>query len=528
MSSSLLQSGSLVNGRFCLIQMIGRGGMGSVWSATDQNLGTQCAVKFIEGQIAAAEEAQQRFAREAKAAAALRSQHVVTILDHGVWQGLPFIAMELLDGEDLGKRLEKFGGRLSPQAVVTVVHQVCRALTKAHAAGFVHRDLKPDNIFLVREGEDEIVKILDFGVAKQTGQAIEGTNTKTGAMLGTPYYMSPEQAQGIKSVDFRSDLWSLAVIVFQCITGRLPFESEALGDLLVKIIMNKPPLPSSFDPSLPPTFDEWWVKAAQNQPENRFQSAKELSQTLQQALNVWVEGADRSHMARNAGGTAAMADAGQAVAAMRQQLMSTPFPPPQNQQQAMGPMATPQGLNYPPQGKPPQQQLMMTPQNAPMSPVASGATFSGMDSPAGVPTKKGPPIGLLVGLLALGIIGIAAGGYAVVASRAGKRAAAAAASASATTEPTSTVTATTSVATNTAPTDTATATTTPTSTVASAEPTSTAAVATNEPTSHHRVVPVPSGKATATTTTTASAKPTATTAATTTAAPKPSGTNLGF
>ncbi|MGH7268835.1 MAG: serine/threonine-protein kinase, partial [Polyangiaceae bacterium] len=204
--------------------------------------------------------------------------HVVQILDHGVWQGTPYIAMELLDGEDLAKRIQRVG-KMTPVEVVRIVAQVCRALNKAHAAGIVHRDLKPDNIYLVPDDEREIAKVLDFGIAK-TSTGIDGSNTKTGAMLGTPYYMSPEQAQGIRAVDARSDLWSLAVIAFQALTGKLPFESEALGDLLVKIIVAPVPVPTQIAPELPPTFDAWWAKASQRDPSARFQAARELADSL--------------------------------------------------------------------------------------------------------------------------------------------------------------------------------------------------------------------------------------------------------
>jgi serine/threonine-protein kinase len=274
-----LAEGMVVANRFRLGEMLGRGGMGSVWRATHLGLDVPCAVKFIEGELAALPEAQARFEREAKAAAQLRSPHVVQILDHGVWDGTPYIAMELLEGEDLGKRLARVG-RMSPADTHNVVGQVCRALAKAHAAGIVHRDLKPDNIFLVRDDDREITKVLDFGIAKSRGQDLGGSsNTKTGAMLGTPYYMSPEQAQGIKQVDFRTDLWALAVIVYQALTGRLPFESEALGDLLVRIIVAPLPVPSHVGP-VPPGFDQWWTKAASRDPNERFQSAKELADSL--------------------------------------------------------------------------------------------------------------------------------------------------------------------------------------------------------------------------------------------------------
>jgi serine/threonine protein kinase len=265
--------------RFRLSRQLGQGGMGSVWLATHLALDIPCAVKFIEGEIAQLPEAQARFEREAKAAAQLRSPHVVQILDHGVFQGTPYIAMELLDGEDLGKRLQRIG-RMAPHDAFRVVGQVCRALTKAHGVGIVHRDLKPDNIFLVPDDDREIAKVLDFGIAKATGSGLDGSNTKTGAMLGTPYYMSPEQAQGIKAVDHRSDLWSLAVIVFQALTGKLPFESEALGDLLVRIIVAPVPMPSQYVSDLPPTFDRWWERASQRDPAARFQSARELGDAL--------------------------------------------------------------------------------------------------------------------------------------------------------------------------------------------------------------------------------------------------------
>jgi serine/threonine-protein kinase len=274
---------AVVAGRFKLERLLGRGGMGSVWQAVHLGLDIPCAVKFIEGEFAALAEAHIRFEREAKAAAQLRSPHVVQILDHGVWEGRPYIAMELLDGEDLGKRLMRVG-RLHPAELNTVLSQVCRALGKAHASGIVHRDLKPDNIFLVRDDDREIAKVLDFGIAKsKSSDLLTGSNTRTGAMLGTPYYMSPEQAQGTKAVDSRSDLWSLAVIAYQCITGKLPFESEALGDLLIKIIVSPIPVPSSVA-QVPPGFDAWFARAASRDPNQRFQSPKEFSDALALAV----------------------------------------------------------------------------------------------------------------------------------------------------------------------------------------------------------------------------------------------------
>ncbi len=285
----------VIANRFRLSRLLGRGGMGSVWYATHLGLDVPCAVKFIEGEGAAHPEIQARFEREAKAAAQLRSPHVVHILDHGVCEGTPYIAMELLDGEDLGKRLARVG-RMAPHELITIVTQVCRALTKAHAQGVVHRDLKPDNIFLVRDDDREIAKVLDFGIAKAAGAGTPGANTRTGAMLGTPYYMSPEQAQGTRAVDFRSDLWSLGVIVFEALAGSRPFESEALGDLLMKIIVGPIPTPSLVARDIPPGVDAWWARAAQRDPSLRYQSAKELCDSL--AMVFGRSGSDVGDAAR--------------------------------------------------------------------------------------------------------------------------------------------------------------------------------------------------------------------------------------
>jgi eukaryotic-like serine/threonine-protein kinase len=282
-----LTAGLVIAERFRLVRPLGQGGMGAVWLAQHTGLDVPCAVKFIHEEAARSPELRARFEREAKAAAQLRSPHVVQILDHGVWSGVPYMAMEYLEGEDLGERLQRVG-RLDPREALTVAAQVGRALSKAHAAGLIHRDLKPSNIFIGRDDEREVAKVLDFGVAKVKETGVDGS-TKTGAILGTPYYMSPEQARGSKSVDHRSDLWALAVVVYQCVTGRLPFPGEALGDLFVKIIVEPLPVPSHAGP-VPPGFDAWWARAAARDPAQRFQTAKELIDALGVSLGVSVPG----------------------------------------------------------------------------------------------------------------------------------------------------------------------------------------------------------------------------------------------
>ena len=278
-------AGTVVAERFRLVRPLGQGGMGSVWLADHMALDIPCAIKFIQAESRDSAEVRQRFEREAKIAAQIRSPHVVQVLDHGVWEGTPYIAMERLEGEDLDDRIERVG-RLGAAETASITAQVARALSRAHAAGLVHRDLKPANIFLAGDDDREIAKVLDFGIAKDSTPRIStSSNTKTGSILGTPAYMSPEQAQGVKQVDHRSDLWSLAVVVFECVTGQLPFQSEAFGDLLLKIMVHPLPVPSALAP-VPPGFDAWWTRAAARDPDQRFQSAKELSDALILALGV--------------------------------------------------------------------------------------------------------------------------------------------------------------------------------------------------------------------------------------------------
>jgi len=251
-----------------------------VWEAVHLQMGTPLAIKMLDPNLSATADYVARFKREASAAAALRSAHVVQIFDFGVTEGgTPYIAMELLEGEDLGTRLDRLT-RLKPAQASSVITQVARALTRAHKRGIVHRDLKPDNIFLcVSEDEGELVKVLDFGVAKGVG-GVNLARTGTGIVVGTPYYMSPEQAQGEKRIDHRTDLWALGVIAFEAMVGRRPFEATNLGDLLVKICTAAPPRPSSIWPNAPAGFDEWFLRACARKPEDRFNTAKEMAATL--------------------------------------------------------------------------------------------------------------------------------------------------------------------------------------------------------------------------------------------------------
>jgi serine/threonine protein kinase len=275
----------VLSGKYRLERELGRGGMGSVWLAQHMTLRSPVAIKLIDPGIADNPEALARFLREAQSAASLRSPHVVQILDHGVDNGVPFIVMELLEGESLAARIER-QHRLSPAETARILTQVCRAITRAHEAGIIHRDLKPDNIFLVRNEEEEVAKVLDFGVAKASSHGMGAATgaTRTGSVLGTPYYMSPEQAEGMKNIDGRSDLWSLGVIAWECLLGNRPFEAETLGGLLLAICARDIPVPSTVG-AVPMGFDAWFARACSRNVANRFGSAKELAAELRQVCS---------------------------------------------------------------------------------------------------------------------------------------------------------------------------------------------------------------------------------------------------
>jgi len=274
--------------RYRLESLLGEGGMGTIWRAEHLVLKAPVAVKMVDRDLVVDDDTKSRFMREAQSAAALRSPHVVQIFDYGVDDHIPFIVMELLEGENLSQRI-KGAGRLSPAETGRIVSHIGRAVGRAHEAGIVHRDLKPENVFLVKNDDEEVAKVLDFGVAKVPVASLgpEGARTRTGSLLGTPYYMSPEQAQGNKTVDHRSDLWSLAIIAFECLTGQRPFSSDGLGDLVLQICVRDIPVPSEVAP-VPLGFDAWFACATQRDPERRFQSARELSDSLRDALGIEI------------------------------------------------------------------------------------------------------------------------------------------------------------------------------------------------------------------------------------------------
>jgi serine/threonine-protein kinase len=255
---------------------LGGGGMGRVWLAHHATLHVPVVVKFLSPEYAGSPEAVERFSREASAASSVRSPHVVQMLDHGVTpEGDPYIVMEHLEGRDLRAALASTT-RLAIADVVTIVAQVGKALTHAHRRGVVHRDIKPENIFLCDHGGELFVKLLDFGIAKAAAQA---SATDTGTVIGTPPYMSPEQLVGQK-LDSRTDLWSLGVVAYEALTGRLPFEGDNVGAITLSVFHSQPPPPSVACPPIGTAFDSWFARACARDLHDRFATAAELVDSL--------------------------------------------------------------------------------------------------------------------------------------------------------------------------------------------------------------------------------------------------------
>ncbi len=320
MATSLnVGEGTVIAQRYRLLEPLGKGAMGEVWKAEHLSLHSVFAVKLIDPALLAEsastkQELLARFQREAQASAQLQSPHVVQVTDHGLDNGVPYMVMELLNGENLGDRLERVG-QLSPQTTLRIMSHIARAMSKAHEAGIIHRDLKPDNVFIVANEDEETAKVLDFGIAKLTRSPLDlGLKaTTTGQLLGTPCYMSPEQATGA-DLDHRSDLWAMAVITYECLTGTLPFLSTNLGELILAICSRPLPVPTKVAPWLPAEFDAWWLRAASRDVNGRFSSAREFLSGLRTALGLNDVRLSAPQAPDSSGGAAALPQPDSAVA----------------------------------------------------------------------------------------------------------------------------------------------------------------------------------------------------------------------
>ena len=280
---SSVEVGLVVDGKYRLIGLRGEGAMGSVWQAEHIKIGYPVAIKFLHKAIATLKDSRARFEREAKVAARLgeASRHVARVLDHGVLPtGMPFVVMELLEGEGLDAKLKR-EGKVAIEEVARIVSELARALEVAHAEGVVHRDLKPANVFLCRDGDGETtVKLLDFGVAKATLDNVSFATTRAGALIGTPSYMAPEQISVGIPVDARTDLWALAVITYRLLTGEMPFGRGTIEELALRIMTIEPKAPTELAPDLPRSIDAWMRRGLAKKQADRFASAREMAASL--------------------------------------------------------------------------------------------------------------------------------------------------------------------------------------------------------------------------------------------------------
>ncbi len=257
--------------------------MGVLWVAEHRGLRSEVVVKFLTDELADDPSAAKGVAREAAAAARVRSPHVVQILDHGVADGAPFIVMERLEGRDLRERLRERGA-LSLEETTAIVRQLAKALDRTHLEDIVHRDIKPSNIFLMNDEGNVFVKLLDFGLAQHAGSA-DSSSAEARKCAGTPPYMSPEQITG-GTVDTRSDIWSLGVVAFECLAGKRPFDGETQGSIAIAIHTLPFPRLTAIRADLPTEIDAWFEHVCARSPDERFASATEASEAMARALGT--------------------------------------------------------------------------------------------------------------------------------------------------------------------------------------------------------------------------------------------------
>jgi serine/threonine-protein kinase len=269
------------------VRKLGVGGMGTVYECVHSFIGRRYAIKFLHRELSERRDSVRRFQREAQAATAIGHRNIVECTDMGQHSdGTVFMVLEYLDGRDLQKELEAVQ-TLELDRAVRIFSQICDALSAAHAHNIVHRDLKPENIFLIeRDGDRDFVKVLDFGVAKFiSDDPCASMLTQTGMAIGTCYYMSPEQAQGLKTVDQRSDVFSLGVLLFQALAGRRPFEDENQLDLMLAICTKRHPSIKRFRPDLPDALETIIDTMLAKPPDDRYGDLGQARRDLERLVS---------------------------------------------------------------------------------------------------------------------------------------------------------------------------------------------------------------------------------------------------
>ena len=281
--STEVHEGQILAGKFRIERVLGRGGMGVVVAATHLQLDERVALKFLLPEALVNPEAVERFAREARAAVKIKSEHVARVSDVGTLEsGSPYMVMEYLHGEDLAASVRR-SGALSVSDAVEFLLQGCEAIAEAHALGIVHRDLKPANLFITRRVDGSAcIKVLDFGISKLTvpGTPPEFSMTRTAAVMGSPLYMSPEQMSSSRNVDQRTDIWALGVILYEMLTGRVPFDAETMPQLCGMILQDPPRPIRELRPDLPQGLEQVVLRCLEKNRDHRFNNVAELASAL--------------------------------------------------------------------------------------------------------------------------------------------------------------------------------------------------------------------------------------------------------
>jgi len=275
-----IRPGDVVAGKYRVDRVLGEGGMGIVVAATHEHLDQHVALKFLLPAMAANPEIVQRFLREARAAVKIHSEHVARVLDVGTHEGAPYMVMEYLEGGDLAQVLAE-RGELPLGDAVGYLLQACEAIAEAHALGIVHRDIKPANLFLARRTSGKpSIKVLDFGISKTAATGADAILTRTSALMGSPSYMSPEQLVSAASVDFRADVWALGVVLYEMLTGRLPFTAQSMPELVGTILQQTPASIATLRQGVPVGIQGVVDRCLQKDPAQRFANIAGLARAL--------------------------------------------------------------------------------------------------------------------------------------------------------------------------------------------------------------------------------------------------------
>jgi serine/threonine protein kinase len=283
-------------GKYSIVRLLGAGGMGAVYEATHSEIGKRVAIKILSPAIAAVPGARARFLREAQLTSRVRHPHIVDVTDMGSDAGQTYLVMEFLHGEDLAQRLERLGP-IPCEEMVDIMLPVCSAVSAAHGAGITHRDLKPQNIFLATGTRRVHPKVLDFGISKGTdviGSMSTGTLTATGSMIGTPYYLAPEQILDSKSAGSQSDQYALGVIFYECLTGKRPYDGDNLFVVFQGIVGGTPTMPRALRPDIPPELEDIVLRAMKSDAKARFATIEDFGRAMlpfasSRARVIWEE-----------------------------------------------------------------------------------------------------------------------------------------------------------------------------------------------------------------------------------------------